>query len=171
MQSYENNLNLTKQLLIGKETALLLSDKNQTQITIPNFKDNSSIIEEMTMLEAQMQSHIDKTKELREKEGESLIKELISIIQIIMKEKKKENNEIKHIEFDKLKEIHNSYRNTVSILDTAKARILDITHELIERDGKCPKNKTQPKIGRPPKVKVLNKMNNKNIDEYFIKQN
>ena len=87
-----------------------------------------------------------------------------------MKEKKKENNEIKHIEFDKLKEIHNSYRNTVSILDTAKARILDITHELIERDGKCPKNKTQPKIGRPPKVKVLNKMNNKNIEEYFIKK-
>jgi len=94
---FESMLNLTIQLSIGKEIALLLTDENQKQITIPIFNESLNIMEEMTILEAQIQYSIEKIKEPKEKEAEDLIKELTNIIPIKLKEK--EENIIKDIEF------------------------------------------------------------------------
>ena len=63
------------------------------------------------------------------------------------------------------------YRDKVSKLNTEKARILDISHEIIEKTTNRPKFKQKLKVGRPPKIKTNNNTNNKNIEEYFIKQN
>ena len=108
---FERTLKLTIQLSIGKETALLLTDENQKEITIPNFNESSNIMEEMTILEAQIQCSIEKIKEPKEKEAEDLIKELTNIIQIKLKEK--EENKINDIEFHKLRNLHNIYRDKV----------------------------------------------------------
>ena len=65
----------------------------------------------MTILEAQIQCSIEKIKEPKEKEAEDLIKELTNIIQIKLKEK--EENKINDIEFHKLRNLHNIYRDKV----------------------------------------------------------
>ena len=166
---YERLIKITKQLTIGKEIASLLLDMKQNQITIPDFKDNNNIEEEMTTLEAQIQIYIEKINDIKKQEAEKLLNELINIIP--QKIKEKEINKLKDIEYDKLRDVHNQYRDIVSKLDTKKARVLEIAHEMIERITESPKTKTKLRIGRPPKIKDWGLNNNKKIEEYFVKQN
>ena len=56
-------------LLIGTKIAKELENKN-TSLIIPDFKDNSNIIEVMTLLEAQINILIDNMKFNIEKEAE-----------------------------------------------------------------------------------------------------
>ena len=127
---YQRILNLAMQLLIEEQIAQKLIYINSNKILIPDFKDNNTIIEEMIILETQIQCETQKISTNKEKEAELIIKELLNKIPAIIKDKSKE--EVKFTEFPKLREIQNAYRTTVSKLDTAKARCLDMTHEILE---------------------------------------
>ena len=121
----------------------------------------------MIILEAQIQCEIQKITTNKEKEADLIIKELLNKIPAIIKDKSQE--EVKYTEFPKLREIQNTYRTTVSKLDTAKARCLDITHEILEISINKSKERKKTKPGRPPKIKEI-AANNKDITDYFIKQ-
>ena len=66
---------LMKQLILGKEIITLISDINQNQISIPNFKENKNLIEEMSMLETHMQIQIENIIYTKRSEAENLIKQ------------------------------------------------------------------------------------------------
>ena len=74
---YERLIKITKQLTIGKEISSLLLDMKQNQITMPDFKDNNNIEEELTTIEAQIQIYIEKTNDIKKQEAEKLINELV----------------------------------------------------------------------------------------------
>ena len=57
----------------------------------------------------------------------------MNLLKLYHKKKEKEINKLKDIEFDKLRDVHNQYRDIVAKLDTKKARVLEIAHEMIER--------------------------------------
>ena len=107
----------------------------------------------MIILEAQIQCEIQKITTNKEKEAELKIKELPNKIPAIIKDKSKE--EVKYTEFPKLREIQNTYRTTVSKLDTEKERCLDMTHEILEISLNKSKEREKTKPGRPPKIKEI----------------
>ena len=163
---YKRIITLTTHLIIGSKIAQELESRNNNLI-IPEFK-NDNIIEEMILLEAQINGIINKLKESKEREAESVINELIKAIPGLIKNKN--NEELKMIEFKKLRDIQNEYRLCVAKLSKDQARCIDIAHERLDNVLIQTKIKCKLKPGRPPKIKS-NPSNYKDISDYFIKQN
>ena len=154
-------------LLIGTKIAKELENKN-TSLIIPDFKDNNNIIEVMTLLEAQINILIDDMKSNIEKEAEIAINDLIKEIPILIKDKDKE--EIKSLEYEKIRNIQNSYRFIVAELDKNKARCLDIAHEIFESQSNHSEKKNKQKPGRPKKIEN-DQINQEDISNYFVREN
>ena len=85
-----------------------------------------------------------------------------------IKENKNKNTQV--IEFKKIRDIQDQYRNITSNMNPKQARCLDIAHELIEKINSENHKIINPKRGRPNKIKIDNHTNNRNITDYFIKK-
>jgi len=82
----------------------------------------------MTFLETQIIILIDDMKSNLEKEAEIAFNSLIKEILLLIKDKE----EIKSLEYEKIRIIQNSYRFIVAELDKNKLRCLDIAYEIFE---------------------------------------
>ena len=122
----------------------------------------------MPLLDAQINILIDNMKFNIEKEAEITINELIKEIPLLIKDKDKE--EIKSLEYQKIRNIQNSYRFIVAELDKNKARCLDIAHEIFENHSNHSEKENKQKPGRPKKIEKA-QINQKDISDYFIKEN
>ena len=164
---YERMLELTKQLMIGKEIALLLYDLEKFSRISPDINKDKDIVEEMIITESLLEQEIENIKEKYELKAIELIKEIIKNVPKLVKEKAV--SKVKEIEFKNLRIVHNEYRDIVANLDKKQARCLDIAHEIMEKILKKNQNKILKK-GRPPKIKEKIDNNQINIEEYFIKK-
>ncbi len=124
---YKRTIKLTMILLIWTKIGKDQENKN-TSLIIPDFKDNNNIIEIMTFLETQIIILIDDMKSNLEKEAEIAFNSLIKEILLLIKDKE----EIKSLEYEKIRIIQNSYRFIVAELDKNKLRCLDIAYEIFE---------------------------------------
>ena len=89
---------------------------------------------------------------------------------ILKKIKENKNKNTQVIEFKKIRDIQDQYRNITSNMNPKQARCLDIAHELIEKINSENHKIINLKRGRPNKIKIDNHNNNKNITDYFIKK-
>ena len=164
---FERMLELTKQIIIGKEIALLLSDLEKFSRISPDMNKDKDIVEEMIITESLLEQEIENIREKYEEKAIELVKEIIKNVPKLMKEKAE--GKVKEIEFKHLRMVHNEYRDIVSKLDKKQARCLDIAHEILEKSLK--NNQYQKlKRGRPPKIKEKSSNNQINIEKYFIEK-
>ena len=161
-------VSLTEQLILGTEIVLILQDPINNYKIIPNFSKDKVIIEEIIITESLIEQEILYKKEKDEQIATELIKELIMTIPKKIKENKNKNTQV--IEFKKIRDIQDQYRNITSNMNPKQARCLDIEHELIEKINSENHKIINPKRGRPNKIKIDNHTNNRNITDYFIKK-
>ena len=165
---FKRMVSLTEQLIIGTEIALILQDPINSHKIMPDFSKDKDIIEEMIITESLIEQEILYKKEKDEQIATELIKELIMTIPKKIKENKNKNTQV--IEFKKIRDIQDQYRNITSNMNPKQARCLDIAHELIEKINSENHKIINPKRGRPNKIKIDNHTNNRNITDYFIKK-
>ena len=159
-------LELIKQIIIGKEIALLLSDIEKFSKISPDMNKDKDIVEEMIITESLLEQEIENIREKYEEKSIELVKEIIKNVPKLMKEKAE--GKVKEIEFKHLRMVHNEYRDIVSKLDKKQARCLDIAHEILEKSLRNNQYK-KLKRGRPPKIKEKSSNNQISIKKYFIK--
>ena len=95
--------------------SLVLNDLEKFSRISPDMNKDKDIVEEMIITESLLEQEIENIKDKNEVNAIELIKEIIKNIPKLAKEKAE--GKVKEIEHNRLRKVHNEYRDIVAKLD------------------------------------------------------